>query len=408
LNERTKDDEQQVRSDRLLLVLPIQAFSSHGRIFIDGQACNGLRLWLENFRNVTLLCIVHKADPPLDRSPIDEVIGFERLHFVGLPAAYSPLKFLASLPKALPILSRQIANSQFLHFAIGGLWGDWAAVACFLAFHAKRPFAVWTDRVESQVVAFQAKSKRGIRKVYCKFTARLMQHYERYLIRRCSIGLFHGMDCYEAYSRYCTNSHLVHDIHLDYDDLITERELEARLMRRGPIRFVYAGRVHKDKGVFDWIESLSLAASASIDFTAVWFGDGPELTTARDLIDALGLTDRIRFPGPIENHSQLIEEMKRFDAFVFCHKTLESPRCLIEALICGLPLIGYDAAFPRDLIREHNGGLLTPINEPEEVARSISLFSKDQDRLAYSARMDGSAFDASSVFRHRSELMRSI
>ena len=169
------------------------------------------------------------------------------------------------------------------------------------------------------------------------------------------------------------------------------------------------GRVHNDKGIFDWIEALSEAGSASIDFTAVWFGDGPELMIARDLVEILsGLSDRIRFPGAIENHSELIREMKLFDAFVFCHKTLELPRCLIEALICGLPLVGYDASFQRDLLREHNGGLLTPINKPEEVARSIPLLIENRSTLTYSARWDGSAFDASSVFRHRAELMRSL
>jgi colanic acid/amylovoran biosynthesis glycosyltransferase len=410
-NEHTIGNAQQLacsQSDRLLLVLPIQAFSEKDRIYVDRQACNGLRLWLENFQTVTLMCGVHQAKPPEDRSPLDEIEGSGRLKFVGLPVAYTPHKFLASLPKFVPVISREITGSQFLHFAIGGLWGDWAAVACLLAYRAKRPFAVWTDRVESQVVAFQANSKRGVRKLYSKCTAWLMKHYERYLTRRASIGLFHGMDCYEAYSKYSKNPNLVHDIHLDYKDLITERELETRLARSDPIKLVYAGRVHKDKGVFDWIEALALAASASIDFTAVWFGDGPEMVAARDLTKSLGLSHRIQFPGAINNHPELIEEIKTFDAFVFCHKTLESPRCLIEALICGLPLIGYDASFQRDLIKNHNGGLLTPINDTKKVAGSIAAFLKNRNILTYSARLDGSAFDATNVFRQRSALMRSI
>ena len=75
---------------------------------------------------------------------------------------------------------------------------------------------------------FSSKSKPRVRGLYWKFTAWLMKHYERYLIRRSSLGLFHSMDCYEAYSRYCANPHLVHDIHLDYKDLITKREIDAK------------------------------------------------------------------------------------------------------------------------------------------------------------------------------------
>jgi colanic acid/amylovoran biosynthesis glycosyltransferase len=397
-----------VESERLLLVLPIQAYSAKGRIFIDKQACNGLRLWLENFKNVTLACIVNEAEPPSNRSPIDQIAGFERLRVICLPLAYAPHKFLASLPKILPILSQEVASSQFLHFAIGGLWGDWGAVASLVASRAKRRFAIWTDRVESRVISFQARAKPLFRRIYWKSTAYLMKHFERYVISKSAIGLFHGMDCYAAYAQYCKDPHLVHDIHLDYKDHVTEAELEVRLARDGPIRIVYAGRVHRDKGVFDWIRSLSLAASTPVDFVAVWFGDGPELATARHQVASLGLADRVSFPGAIEKHADLIRKLKTFDAFVFCHKTPESPRCLIEALICGLPLIGYEGQYQNDLIQKHSGGLLTPIDHPERVAESISSFWKTRTALTQAAKMDGSTFDASEVFRHRSELMRQI
>jgi len=213
------------------------------------------------------------------------------------------------------------------------------------------------------------------------------------------------MDCYSAYSGYCKNPHLVHDIHLSREDCITASELKTRITRTGPIRLVYAGRVHRDKGVFDWIEALSIA---DVEFTAVWFGDGPALPMARSRVDELGLSDRVKFPGSVESHSKLIRALKDFDAFVFCHKTPESPRCLVEALMCGLPIIGYDSPYPRDLIRSYGGGLLTPINEPRRVAESIPLFVQKRESLSISAFNDGRAFDTTEVFRHRSELMRSI
>ena len=45
-----------------------------------------------------------------------------------------------------------IEDADYLSFAIGGLFGDWGAVACFEAHRMKRPYAVWTDRVESRVM----------------------------------------------------------------------------------------------------------------------------------------------------------------------------------------------------------------------------------------------------------------
>src|ERR1700730_14085129 len=200
--------------ERLLLVLPLRAYLAHGCISIDSQACNGLRLWLKNFEYVTLACLLEPVTQASQfTSPLDSIDGVGNLTFVGLPVAYTPARFIVNLPTILKILRTHIASANFLHFAIGGLWGDWAGVASLLASRAGLPFAVWTDRVESQVCAFKSRSKAGLRRLYTAFTARLMAHYERYIVGRCSLGLFHGMDCYRTYSAYCSNSHLVHNIH---------------------------------------------------------------------------------------------------------------------------------------------------------------------------------------------------
>jgi colanic acid/amylovoran biosynthesis glycosyltransferase len=397
-------------SNRLLLVLPLPLFVIDGRLFTDTQACHGLSLWLANFDHVTLVSNAEiRATIPSATSAIDGVAGADRCTVVCLPRAYLPHRFAAALPAAIKVLKAQIAASDYLHFAIGGLWGDWASVACLIAHFSGLPYAVWTDRVEPAVVEFQSKSKTGLRRLYALASARMMMSYHRYLIRRSALGLFNGMDCYEAYARYSSNPHVVHDIHIGAQERISDDELNDRVSRStGPLRLVYAGRVHRDKGVFDWIEALHLAALDGVDFTATWFGAGPELDIVRERTEQLGLASKVTFPGPLDL-SQLMHELRAFDAFVFCHKTPESPRCLIEALICGLPIVGYDSDYARGLIR-NGGGILSPIHDPRGVACSVS---KIQNRVTLSqlsqrAALDGRQFTDENVFRHRSELMKTI
>ncbi|HVY42908.1 MAG TPA: glycosyltransferase, partial [Hyphomicrobiaceae bacterium] len=98
-----------------------------------------------------------------------------------------------------------------------------------------------------------------------------------------------------------------------------------------------------------------------------------------------------------------------FDVFLFCHKTPESPRCLIEALQCGLPIIGYDSPYPRDLIRRNNGGILTPANDPARLAEALNRVGADKEALFdlnKRAAQDGSGFTDTFVFEHRSLLMK--
>jgi colanic acid/amylovoran biosynthesis glycosyltransferase len=389
-------------SQKLLLVLPLPAYRKDSQVLIDAQAHNGLRLWLNNFDTLTLACPTLDDDPPSGCLPIVD----ERITFVALPVAYTPVRFASSLYKTTPILRKIIATSDYLHFAIGGLFGDWAAVSAIIASRNDRPFAVWTDRVESQVTAFQATSKRGLRKLYSVTVAALMKTYERQIIKMSAVGLFHGMECYEAYSSYSANPHLVHDIHLGREHQITNTEIATRLDHKGPIRITYAGRVHRDKGVFDWIDALSSAAKDGIDFKAVWFGDGPELDNARRYVITKNLSNRVEFPGAVTNHLSLIETLRSFDLFMFCHKTQESPRCLVEALICGLPLVGYETPYPRDLIKGHGGGILTPFGQPALLSESIRKFRDRRTEITRDAQLDGKLFDAESVFQHRADLMK--
>lgn len=359
---------------------------------------------MDNFDKLTLACPTIAAPPPASFLPVDD----ERIAFTALPSAGAPHRFLAALPQTIPILKNLIATADYLHFAIGGIFGDWGSISAIIAHRHGKPFAVWTDKVESQVLAFEARSKSPLKKLYYLTVATLMKPYERYVISRSALGLFHGMDCYEAYAPYSSNPQLVHDIHLNSSDQISDSDIDARLQRSGPLRIAYAGRAHLDKGINDWIDALSLAAKEKIDFRAVWFGGGDELENARKRVKQEYLSDYIVFHGPTASHQELIEKLRSFDLFMFCHKTQESPRCLVEALMCGLPLIGYDSPYSRDLIRPNGGGILTPIHRPELLAESIRQFTQRRRSLTKRSQSDGKLFDAATVFRHRSDLMKAI
>lgn len=389
---------------RILLALPLLTYQYDSQVFIDDQAHNGLRLWLDNFDTATLACKSKPGPPP----PSFRAIEYARLKFVPLPEAYLPQNFPIEVARHWRLMGQLIDEATHLHFAIGGLLGDWASIFGIAAHLKQRPFAVWTDRVESRVAAFQASERSGAKRLYYKTIAYAMGAYERQIIKRSAIGLFHGMDCYSAYSSYSANPHLVHDIHLSKSDLVTEKDLSSRLKTNGPLRVVYAGRVHQDKGVFDWIEAMKEALRSS-ELTAAWFGVGPELDSARSKVAADGLDNRIFFPGAINDHRDLISKMKTsFDVFAFCHKTPESPRCLVEALICGLPIIGDDSPYPRNLIERHNGGVMTEPHSPSKLAAELSLFRQARESLTISAARDGATFNDEDVFRHRSELMKTI
>ena len=141
---------------------------------------------------------------------------------------------------------------------------------------------------------------------------------------------------------------------------------------------------------------------AGTKFDATWYGSGSDHEEA--VKRARGLP--IQFPGPLFDHRELLARLKQADFFLFCHKTPESPRCLVEALICGLPIVGYDSPYPRDLISEFGGGRLTPANDPKSLAEALSGIGINRLVLTEAAIKDGTKFSDECVFRHRSDLIR--
>ena len=335
-----------------------------------------------------------------------------RVELVALPTAYRPDRFLWHYWAVRRQITQLIDRAHYLSFSIGGLFGDWGSVAALEAHRKGRQFAVWTDRVESEVVRHQARTARSAK---ARFRASLyhrpMAMLERAIIRRATVGLFHGAETFAAYAPYAKVAEIVHDIHLREQDRIPVDVLKNKLngVLKGPLNICYLGRADTMKGTDDWIQVMVGLNAADIDFHATWLGDGELLETMRAQVESLGLRNQITLPGFVRDRDAILEALRKAHVFVFCHKTPESPRNLIEALVSGTPIIGYDSPFPKDLISANVGGLLSPKDDVKALVSSLVGLAGDRQRLSDligRAAMDGSVFNDVAVFRHRSELIR--
>lgn len=401
-------------NDTLLIYAPVPLHrDAEGSLFIEAQAVNGLRLWAANFSHVIVMMPMASAPPPPGWVPVSDTgSSLNRVQIEPLPLAYRPDRFLRTLPATQRRIAALIAQARWLSFAIGGLFGDWGAVAALTAYRMGRPFAAWTDRVESEVVRRGASSGRWRSRLRARLTHRPMAALERAVIRRSALGLFHGRETFETYAPYCRGpAEIVHDIHLGRADHISPPGLQSKIdsAADGPLRIFYAGRADPMKGPLDWIGTLEQLAAAGIDFRASWWGDGSEHSKMVARIAAAGLQSRIDMPGFVSDRAAILAELRAAHIFLFCHLTPESPRCLIEALTSGCPIVGYASSYSSDLIAEHGGGVLVPLGDADALAREVGALAKDRSRLAAlmrAAAADGEPFVDETVFEHRSEAIR--
>lgn len=374
---------------------------------------NGLRLWAENFERVGVLARLDDGAPPegyVEWTGDEPWSGRVALH--GLPSAWTPGAFARALGPGRKLIRAQIAAHDRLCFAIGGLFGDWGAVAGLEARAMGRPFAVWTDRVESDVVRQACAGARGLRRLKLAVEWRLMGLLERAVVRRCALGLFHGKATFDAYAPHCVAPHVVHDVHLSDADLADAETVAAKraaALGDESLRLVYAGRATEMKGGLDWIDTLAALRAAGIAVEAEWLGDGEQLGAMKARAAELGLGDAVAFRGYVDDREAVLTALRRAHLLLFCHKTLESPRILIETMHCATPFAGYADAYSEDLEGGAEAALLTPKHDVQALAQAVAELWSDRARLAQMtarARDRAGAFTDAAVFAHRGDLLK--
>lgn len=401
--------------ETILINVQAPLFTFEGRLYADDQACNGLKRWAENFDHLTALFLVMEGPPPQNYLPLEEEIAAyaDKIRIEPLPMAYRPDQFLRHLPGTRRKIAQLIAEARYLNFAIGAcLFGDWGAVACREAHRLGRPYSVWTDRVESQVVRAGIGKGSWSKSLQARLYHRPMAALEKTAIRRAALGLFHGRETYDTYVPYCRAPHLVHNIHIAQSDHVSTEALKAKqnACAEGPLKIIYVGRIDPMKGPHDWIAVLEAMHTRGIDFQAVWLGSGTEEEALRARVRDTGLQDRVHLPGFAADRSDVLEALRTAHVMLFCHKTPESPRCLIEALISGSPIVGYDSGYPRDLTAAHGGGHLTPLHDIDALTDALAGLAQDRAQLAHlmgQATLAGAGFDDVTIFRHRADLIKS-
>jgi glycosyltransferase involved in cell wall biosynthesis len=240
-----------------------------------------------------------------------------------------------------------------------------------------------------------------------------MAALERYLIRHADLGLFHGSDTYETYAPFSPNPMLVHDVHFSRHEQIGQEALAAKQdsIKSVAPEIIYAGRMASMKGWSDWLEVLARLRRRDMRFTATWLGGGGDFGSFHRKVEDLGLADVVSAPGNIDDREDVRRRLEAAHVLLFCHKTKESPRVLIEALRSGTPIVGYRGAYAEDLVSKAGGGVLTPADDIEGLAQAVLSLDGDRDHwasLMSKARKDGEDLYDEAVFRHRSEMIKTV
>jgi glycosyltransferase involved in cell wall biosynthesis len=153
--------------------------------------------------------------------------------------------------------------------------------------------------------------------------------------------------------------------------------------RSGPVRFVFVGRAHPDKGlsvVLDALRARPELNALLAAYVVTQAGDEPHLAALRSRV---GSDPRIRLLPPIWDRTALLSELARHDCLVVPSVWLETgPMVALEAWAAGLPVIGSRLGGLAELIHDGVDGLLVEPGDVQAWRRCLETLVASRSYLA--------------------------
>jgi glycosyltransferase involved in cell wall biosynthesis len=401
---------------RLLLVLPSIMKRSGVDLEIDLDFSENLRLYMSSFDSVTVACPVspENHDSSLRRCLREKDLPWgERVKFIPLPNAYRVNRFLREISAVRRLLRNEIENANCLVFSPHTLIGDWPTVAIHEAIKLKRAYVIEADVVYEKVGRVDLERLSMWRRFIKKnFLIPLFERSHRYCLENSGLALFQGQDVYDAYAEMCSNPRKVYHMPIDEDDYIGPAEVQKKvreLSEGQSLKLCYVGRAIDMKGPIDWLRALHEINKNGVEMSAVWIGDGLLLARMRAMVKDLGLEEKVRLRGYVSDRKEILQTLRESHIFLFCHKTPESPRCLVEALASACPLVGYASAYPKELVAKHGGGQFATLGEWKQLASIVRELDADRSKLGAlirSAEITGRLYERDATMQLRVDLIK--
>lgn len=157
-----------------------------------------------------------------------------------------------------------------------------------------------------------------------------------------------------------------------------------------PLRIVSVGTMSQLYKGFDvLIEALARAVSHTVrwkipgDFHLTLVGDGKFRPQLEQLVDRLGIRERVTFRGQLAAGPQVRAELDAADLFVLPSRTEGLPRALVEAMARGLPSLASRVGGIPELLADED---LLPAGDVAAWSAALISMSADPARRAAMAR----------------------
>lgn len=164
--------------------------------------------------------------------------------------------------------------------------------------------------------------------------------------------------------------------------------------------FLYVGRLNKEKNIDLLIERFyEFAKDKNVKLKII--GDGPEKKNIKEFIKEKKLENKVEISG-WKKREELPLEYSSAHCFITLSDSETFGIVILEAMACGLPIIGANEAAIPELVRDEINGFLVDIKNKDSILDKMNQLYENQNlqiEFSKKSKIIAKKFDEYSVFK---------
>ncbi len=167
-----------------------------------------------------------------------------------------------------------------------------------------------------------------------------------------------------------------------FNNFIDSTDMERKKLKQkfgvNDKTIIYAGRFAPEKNIDVIIKAVALVKKDIPDINLAMAGHGVLLEEIRKMAGELGIAENVKFLGTLDKF-ELADLYRASEIFPITSKSETQSMTLIQAMACGLPVIGVRARALPEYINDRNGILIEP-DDHVSLARNIVELMSDRKK----------------------------
>lgn len=144
---------------------------------------------------------------------------------------------------------------------------------------------------------------------------------------------------------------------------------------------IFVGRLDHQKDPLLLIRTIAVLLKTRTDWHLMMIGDGVLRSECESLVKALGLLEHVDFSGALAQDT-VAKYMRSADLLVLTSVYEGMPRCVVEGLGSGTPVVSTNAGEVGLLIENGKSGFIVDSRDPNEIAGRIQYIMDSPDEFS--------------------------